>query len=538
MPFPNEHAARQTDPNQYVRFARHNGRGGAGIHFIFGVKRSGLSEIQSIRFDKNRYTPSEARAWLKAHDFKTNLEVATQKSAYVHTQEYLTAFFRVARKTLPSYLLNHLHKLSLPKSGGMARHRALTITKEELLHPVEIIKDGFEHDPDDPHVMIAYFLPMGLRDQLALKGGVLASELHVTLAYLGRVSQVGDKLPVIREILQDFVAYQSPIEGKIAGLGRFSGIQKLSYEEQLNYRVARNLFPHPLGICQNEECKEKAYDKHHKDGDASNNSRKNLLFVCRSCHMKLDNRVKNFGKEEIEKETHDVIYASVDAPGLSRLDNGLIEALNFADIPVSTEHDFVPHITLSYVTPMTQADVPMPNHKIKIDMLELVVGAQHERFKFGLDEGIELPPEKVLMTELTQSRLQRTRRHSTVQKIYEVPISKLDEEKHIVYGVVLEPESEDTQGDVISAEEIEKTAHLFMMRARRIGLSHRRRIEAFPVESFLAPVNFSFENQPVKKGSWVLGVKIFDEQIWQDVKAGFLGAFSVGGFGTREQEAA
>lgn len=68
-PFPNEHAARLKDPDQYDSFARKNNEGGEGIDFIYGIK-DGVSELQAIRFDKTRFTVQEAKAWLKSHDFE------------------------------------------------------------------------------------------------------------------------------------------------------------------------------------------------------------------------------------------------------------------------------------------------------------------------------------------------------------------------------------------------------------------------------------------------------------------------------------
>ena len=102
----------------------------------------------------------------------------------------------------------------------------------------------------------------------------------------------------------------------------------------------------------------------------------------------------------------------------------------------------------------------------------------------------------------------------------------------------MEPETEDSQGDVISEDEIMRTMHDFAMNSRRIGLSHRRRIEAAVIEIYQAPVNFSFEGQRIKKGSWIMSVQIFDADIWKDIEAGLLRSFSVGGFATREPEAA
>ena len=67
-PYPNEHAARLTDPDQYDSFARQADAGGPGIDFIYGIN-GGESEIQAIRFDAARYSADQARQWLDEHDF-------------------------------------------------------------------------------------------------------------------------------------------------------------------------------------------------------------------------------------------------------------------------------------------------------------------------------------------------------------------------------------------------------------------------------------------------------------------------------------
>ena len=68
-PYPNEHAARLENPDKYESFRRENDAGGSGIDFIYGILPEGGSELQAIRFDKERYTPEQAKTWLKEHDF-------------------------------------------------------------------------------------------------------------------------------------------------------------------------------------------------------------------------------------------------------------------------------------------------------------------------------------------------------------------------------------------------------------------------------------------------------------------------------------
>jgi len=81
-PYPNEHAARLIDPGEFDRFRRENGAGGEGVDFIYGIKEGEPVRLQAIRFDAERFTPEEAKAWLDDHDHKAILfeEATGEKS--------------------------------------------------------------------------------------------------------------------------------------------------------------------------------------------------------------------------------------------------------------------------------------------------------------------------------------------------------------------------------------------------------------------------------------------------------------------------
>lgn len=84
MPYPNEHTARQTDPGKYKKFARGHPKGfPKGVDVIYGISAKGKSEIQSIRFDKKKWTSARAKAWLKAHKFKAGGFEAAAKAESV-----------------------------------------------------------------------------------------------------------------------------------------------------------------------------------------------------------------------------------------------------------------------------------------------------------------------------------------------------------------------------------------------------------------------------------------------------------------------
>jgi SAM-dependent methyltransferase len=119
-----------------------------------------------------------------------------------------------------------------------------------------------------------------------------------------------------------------------------------------------------------------------------------------------------------------------------------------------------------------------------------------------------------------------------------VKIAKTEPMKQVVIGVVLSPDEVDSQGDVISAEDIEKAAHGFMGTSRIIGSEHGAPIEAHPVESYIAPQDLHFDGPDgkttVTKGSWILGVKVLDPEQWSKVMDEGYTGFSVGGFGLRD----
>lgn len=113
-----------------------------------------------------------------------------------------------------------------------------------------------------------------------------------------------------------------------------------------------------------------------------------------------------------------------------------------------------------------------------------------------------------------------------------VPIKKLDDEQQLVFGEVYAPGFPDSQGDFMSAETIQDMAHEFLRKGlvKSIDTNHDRELSGcYVVESFIArPDDTLFI-----PGSWVLGVKIPDPEIWALVKSGELNGFSLDGSAVR-----
>lgn len=114
-------------------------------------------------------------------------------------------------------------------------------------------------------------------------------------------------------------------------------------------------------------------------------------------------------------------------------------------------------------------------------------------------------------------------------------VLKIDEAKRVVLGPVLIPDVADLQNEIISAEEIEKTAHNFM-KALSNGNAHPGQMhkefkgDLHIVESYIMPADAVVNGHVIKKGTWMLGVHIPDDAAWKKIKAGKYKGFSVGGF--------
>lgn len=140
-----------------------------------------------------------------------------------------------------------------------------------------------------------------------------------------------------------------------------------------------------------------------------------------------------------------------------------------------------------------------------------------------------------------------TEKKRVIEKCFNYPILKQVDEKRLVMGPLLIPETVDLQNEIVSREEIESAAHNYMTKLTfqkdpdflaKIGLNSRadqgfmhvdfsKKIAV--VESYIAPVTFEISNRQVIEGTWMVTVKVFDDEVWNLIKAGKIRGFSIGG---------
>jgi hypothetical protein len=97
---------------------------------------------------------------------------------------------------------------------------------------------------------------------------------------------------------------------------------------------------------------------------------------------------------------------------------------------------------------------------------------------------------------------------------------------HFVYGVVYSPGVVDTDWESMSVDDVRKMAHDFIASGRvsNIDVMHDRVPSgAQVVESFVARK----DDPDFPEDAWVLGVRIEDEILWEQIAKGDLNGFSV-----------
>lgn len=117
-----------------------------------------------------------------------------------------------------------------------------------------------------------------------------------------------------------------------------------------------------------------------------------------------------------------------------------------------------------------------------------------------------------------------------------VPIIKVDREKRLITGEVLVPDEVDAQNDTISAEIIEKAEHRFLANFGRdggtkLGVMHKKfgDVGIELAESWIAKEDSVLGGRKIKRGTWLMTIKVISDSVWNQVKRGALTGFSIGG---------
>lgn len=174
--------------------------------------------------------------------------------------------------------------------------------------------------------------------------------------------------------------------------------------------------------------------------------------------------------------------------------------------------------------------MPGETHEDYIDALNRIAGIETE------SDDDEEPVKEGLIERAISAIIGAVMQHTDVNKSFEeTKILKVDDEQRIVYGwasVVTEDGEPvvDSQGDVIEPKEMVKMANDFMLAVRTAKAMHKgdkigEVIHSMPLTAELSKALGLHTDME----GWVVGVKVYSDEVWKSVKSGEFAGFSIGG---------
>lgn len=117
-----------------------------------------------------------------------------------------------------------------------------------------------------------------------------------------------------------------------------------------------------------------------------------------------------------------------------------------------------------------------------------------------------------------------------------VPIACKDSEKHTVLGAVAIPGEKDSDGEILTVEEVEHASEAYLKNWREMGQNHDLidKQVAVPVQSFTAPFPMTFKKDDGKEetyptGTWFIKSEIQNPAVWEGIKTGDYKGYSLAG---------
>ena len=145
------------------------------------------------------------------------------------------------------------------------------------------------------------------------------------------------------------------------------------------------------------------------------------------------------------------------------------------------------------------------------------------------------PGEKPKFIDVEKFKLPEERKveKSKDERVFHAEIVKVDKDKRFALAPALIPDKPDSDGEFVTAEEIERAAHDFMAWYQMITYMHAvplERRDVAIVESYILRESTRIGGRKLPAGTWMLGLKIFDDKLWDKVKKGELKGISIGGY--------
>ena len=463
------------------------------------------------------------------------------------SKEYLEHALQLAKESLPDWAFSKIHQAARSKAGGGARatkakYKVISILVLSQLRP-SVLSQMETVELDQVWSYLQECFSQFKKDPI-MRGRIIASaskvveemqkrEMKIEPAQLLRESQrvIDGHREDLKELSKTGVPIWNPKASLVFVVSEANDIDKARGEflSGPDGRTFQDLYLNRLNLKKSDVCILDVsqigwIEKSNPAGViALGRTSKKALGSVAICNLPHPKAVRRFGDSgEVERKLRNVSKSIT-----SHIENLTLDAMT---------------INERYLKELNDSSASQRSEMIDKSQSETL--AQVEDVKPEPDSQIETRGEG------SQIDSGKSETHE-LSKSLRVPISKADEEKKIVYGIVLDPYQIDSQDDWISPKAIEETAHDWLAKSRIIGFDHTEEANAYPVESSIIPYPSSedyqnaIQNKPhrayrmpfgddaVHSGSWVLGTKLGDSE-WDKVKSGELNAYSIGGYGKRE----
>jgi hypothetical protein len=264
---------------------------------------------------------------------------------------------------------------------------------------------------------------------------------------------------------------------------------------------------------------------------SADESRKLVGIVGEVCnrHLQISGVLNGFGRFTAKPDADvEPLWVGVNLPGLLALQADLVEALKAAGLPVSTEHDYSPHITVAYV-PREQATpaVTVAPLDITLNALTICVGPHRYTLDLVPDEENWSGSDYIATAYLPD----------LTKAVGTAPADRY------TLGPWYVPDQLDAHGEWSDAESLQKALWGYVESGDRdIRLQHDRSIVAgkwveamswpFEVEVPLTKADGTVTKYKYPAGTPFLGVQ-WEPWAWELVEKGLLRGYSIGGTSDR-----
>jgi 2'-5' RNA ligase len=379
--------------------------------------------------------------------------------------------------------------------------------------------------------MVALYPSPSVAEELAVDGGEAASDLHLTLAFLGDAADISDPLPLVRAV-ESVAAGQPPLTGEISGLGHFtSGEEPVTYAspDLPDLPAFRQELVEALTAVGHEPSTEHGFSPHItlayalEDPDVPNLplsfDRVSLVIGGERTDFPLDGVT---AADRSDMKLLDRLFRDID-----KAEYSTEQRIKFAEegkaIPIKEDGKIV------------GGRYPIDN---EADLKNAISAYGRASDKAEAKAHIVRQAKRLKATDALPDDWDTSGSGASKSERTEIVVDLWkDEEKRFVYGVAMQPTVKDSAGDWQTAEDIEKTAHRWLAEYRKHDIQHgEEQAAVVPVESFIAPVDFEYAGRPVLKGSWVIGARVDDDATWEQVRKGELTGWSIGGTAIRGED--